>query len=156
MFERIVFLGSDHGGYDLKEKIKVYLDDIKIKFFDMGSFNEEQVNYVGYAKSVSEEVTKNNSYGVLCCSSGIGMSIAANKIPGIRAALCTSDFHAEFSRRHNNANVICFGQKITGYEDAIRMLDIFLNTDFDGGRHEKRVNDIMKIEKSYLVKENVQ
>ena len=155
MFEKIVFLGSDHGGYNLKEKIKIYLDKIGIKFFDMGTFNEERVNYVDYAKSVAEEVAKNNSYGVLCCSSGIGMSIAANKIPGIRAALCTSDFHAEFSRRHNNANIICFGQKITGFEDAIRMLDIFLNTDFDGGRHEKRVNDVMKIERSHLIKENM-
>jgi len=153
MFNKVVFLGSDHGGYDLKGKIKFHLDEIGIKFFDMGSFNDERSNYVDYAKLVAEEVTKNNSYGVLCCSSGIGVSIVANKIPGVRAALCTSDFHAEFSRRHNNANIICFGQKVTESEDAVRMLDIFLNTDFDGGRHEKRVNDIIKIEK--MIKENI-
>lgn len=153
MFNKVVFLGSDHGGYDLKEKIKFHLDEVGVKFFDMGSFNDERSNYVDYAKLVAEEVSKNNSYGVLCCSSGIGMSIVANKIPGVRAALCTSDFHAEFSRRHNNANIICFGQKVTESEDAIRMLDIFLNTDFDGGRHEKRVNDIIKIEK--MIKENI-
>lgn len=154
MFNKIVFIGSDHGGYNLKEKIKLYLDEVGVKFFDLGSFNEDRSNYVDYAKLVAEEVSKNNSYGVLCCSSGIGMSIVANKIPGVRAALCTSDFHAEFSRRHNNANIICFGQKVTESEDAIRMLDIFLNTDFDGGRHEKRVNDIIKIEK--MIKENIQ
>ena len=154
MFNKIVFIGSDHGGYNLKEKIKLYLVETGIKFFDMGSFNEDRSNYVDYAKLVAEEVSKNNSYGVLCCSSGIGVSIVANKIPGVRAALCTSDFHSEFSRRHNNANIICFGQKITESEDAIRMLDIFLNTDFDGGRHEKRVNDIIKIEK--MIKENIQ
>lgn len=154
MFKKIVFLGSDHGGFSLKEAIKKKLDSQNIEYYDLGTFSSERTNYVDYAKIVAEEVAKNNTYGVLCCSSGIGMSIVANKIPGVRAALCTTEFHAEFSRRHNNANIICFGQKITSYDDASKMLDIFLNTEFDGGRHEFRVNSISKIEEKYILKEN--
>ena len=155
MFRKIVFLGSDHGGFNLKEGIKKELESKNIKFYDLGTFNTDSVNYVDYAKLVAEEVSKNNTYGVLCCSSGIGVSIVANKIPGIRAALCTSEFHAEFSRRHNNANIICFGQKITSLDDSIKMLNIFLNTEFDGGRHQIRVNSISEIEKNYILRENV-
>ena len=155
MFKKIVFLGSDHGGFNLKEGIKKELEYKNIKFYDLGTFNTDSVNYVDYAKLVAEEVSKNNTYGVLCCSSGIGVSIVANKIPGIRAALCTSEFHAEFSRRHNNANIICFGQKITSLDDSIKMLNIFLNTEFDGGRHQIRVDSISEIEKNYILRENV-
>lgn len=154
MFNRIIFLGSDHGGFELKEYIKKKLSSQNIKYYDFGTFSDERVSYVDYAKIVAEEVAKNNTYGVLCCSSGIGMSIAANKIPGIRASLCTSDFHAEFSRRHNNSNIICFGQKVTSPDDAFRMLEIFLNTDFDGGRHAARVDSISKLEEKFILKEN--
>ena len=144
---KTIFIGSDHGGFDLKEKIKNYLEEKKLDYEDLGTHSRESTNYVLYAKEVCLNVLHHEGLGILCCSSGIGMSIAANKVIGIRAALCTSKFHAEFSRRHNDANVICFGQKVTSANDAIEMVDIFINTSFDGGRHEGRVNTISEIEK---------
>ena len=141
-------MGSDHGGFTLKEKIKSHLYLNNFLVYDVGTFSEESVNYVEYASKVAKEVLIHNSIGIICCSSGIGVSIVANKFPGIRAALCTSKFHAEFSRRHNDANVMCLGQKITPENEAIEMVDIFLNTEFDGGRHAKRVDSILKIEEN--------
>ena len=144
-----VCIGSDHGGFDLKQKIKEYLEIRQFKFKDFGTFSKESVDYVDYAILVAKEVSKNKkNCGILCCSSGVGMSIAANKISGIRAALCVSKFHAEFSRRHNNANVICFGQKVSSLTDVLNMIDIFLNTGFEGGRHKNRVNKILNLEKT--------
>ena len=142
-----VFIGSDHGGFKLKEGIKKYLELKGVGYIDLGTFSEESVSYVDYSYSVAKKVSESDSFGIICCSSGIGVSIVANKVPEIRAALCTSDFHAEFARRHNNANVICFGQKVTDIDSATKMVDIFLNTEFDGGRHEKRVDSIREIEK---------
>lgn len=145
-----VCIGSDHGGFDLKEIIKKnYLDANKIKFKDFGTFSQKSVDYVDYAFLVAKEVAKNNkNCGILCCSSGIGVSIVANKVSGVRAALCVSNFHAEFARRHNNANIICFGQKVSNSEQVLNMINIFLNTGFDGGRHENRVNKILNLEKN--------
>ena len=149
----LVCLGADHGGFDLKEIIKNYLSSEKINFKDFGTFSKESVDYVDYAILVAKKVAENKkNCGILCCSSGIGVSIAANKIAGIRAALCVNNFHAEFARRHNNANIICFGQKVSNSEQVLSMIDIFLNTDFDGGRHENRVNKILNLEK---IKENI-
>lgn len=142
-----VFIGSDHGGFKLKEGIKKYLESKNVSYIDLGAFSEESVNYVDYSYSVAKKVSENDSFGIICCSSGIGVSIVANKVPKVRAALCTSDFHAEFARRHNNANVICFGQKVTDIDSATKMVDIFLNTEFDGGRHKKRLESIREIEK---------
>lgn len=153
MFD-FVCVAADHGGFELKEKIKKYLKAEKIEFMDFGTFTKESVDYVDYAFLVAEKVSQDkNACGILCCSSGIGMSIVANKVPGIRAALCTSDFHAKYARKHNDANVICFGQKVSQSDDALRMLNIFLETRFDGGRHENRVNKIFNIEKK--LEENV-
>lgn len=142
-----VFIGSDHGGFKLKEGIKKYLELKGVGYIDLGTFSEESVSYVDYSYSVAKKVSENDSFGIICCSSGIGVSIVANKVPEIRAALCTSDFHAEFARRHNNANVICFGQKVTDIDYATKMVDIFLSTEFDGGRHKKRLESIREIEK---------
>ena len=142
-----IFLGSDHGGFTLKEEIKKYLESTGLNYEDLGTDSSNSVNYVDYARAVGCSVVKFNGIGILCCSSGIGMSIVANKIIGVRAALCTSKFHAEFSRRHNNCNVICFGQKVSSLKDTIDMTDIFLNTPFDGGRHEFRVKSISDVEK---------
>lgn len=146
------YLGADHGGFDLKEIIKNYfIKNQEIKFEDFGTFSKKSVDYVDYAFLVAKEVAKNKkNCGILCCSSGIGMSIAANKFPGIRAALCVSNFHAEFSRKHNNANIICFGQKVSNSDQVLNMLDIFLSTDFNGGRHETRVNKILDLEQKIL------
>ena len=145
---KTIFVGSDHGGFFLKEKINCYFKSNSIIFEDLGTHSSESTNYVIYAKAVCEKVIKHNGLGILICSSGIGMSIAANKIYGIRAALCTSNFHAEFSRRHNDANVICFGAKVSSENSIIEMINIFLNTPFEGGRHKIRVDSISDIEKS--------
>ena len=129
-----VCIGSDHGCFDLKKIIMNYLNNNKIEF---------------KAFLVAQEVAKNKkNCGILCCSSGIGVSIVANKVPGVRAALCVSNFHAEFARKHNNANIICFGQKVSNSEQVLDMINIFLNTGFDGGRHENRVNKILNLEKN--------
>ena len=144
-----VFIGADHGGFDLKEGLKKHLESNKIVVHDVGTFGRDSVNYVDYAFKVARNVSEKNVFGVICCSSGIGVSIVANKVHGVRAALCTSNFHAEFSRKHNDANVICFGQKVTSLPDATRMLDIFLDTKFEGGRHKLRVESIYNIEKNY-------
>ena len=143
---KTIFLGSDHGGFKLKEDIKKYLDSKNLKYEDLGTYDCDSVNYVVYAREVALSVSKFNGIGILCCSSGIGVSIAANKVIGVRAALCTSKFHAEFSRRHNDCNIICFGQKVSNAKDVIEMIDIFLNTPFDGGRHEVRVKSISDLE----------
>ena len=143
---RTIFLGSDHGGFALKEEIKKHLDSKNLKYEDLGTYDSNSVNYVIYAREVAISVAKFDGIGILCCSSGIGVSIAANKVVGVRAALCTSKFHAEFSRRHNNCNVICFGQKVSPPSDVLEMIDIFLNTSFDGGRHEERVKSISDLE----------
>ncbi len=148
---RIVFVGSDHGGFDMKEKIKKYLKVCNVLFEDLGSYSRESTNYVIYAEAVGTKVIENSGVGILVCSSGIGMSIAANKIIGIRAALCTSNFHAEFSRRHNDANVICFGAKVSNEKSVMEMVNVFFNTPFDGGRHKIRVNTISELEKSQYI-----
>ena len=143
---KTIFLGSDHGGFTLKEEIKKHLESKDLNYKDLGTYDSNSVNYVVYAKDVALSVAKFDGIGILCCSSGIGMSIAANKIVGVRAALCTSKFHAEFSRRHNNCNIICFGQKVSPTFDVFEMIDIFLSTPFDGGRHEMRVKSISDVE----------
>lgn len=148
IFNKLIFLGSDHGGFNLKEKIKLYLYSNNLLVHDVGTSSEDSVNYVEYASKVAREVLIHDSVGIICCSSGIGVSIVANKFMGVRAALCTSKFHAEFSRRHNDANIMCLGQKVTPENEAIEMVNIFLNTGFDGGRHLKRVNSILKIEEN--------
>ena len=147
---KIVFIGSDHGGFEMKGKIKKYLETSKILFEDLGTYSNESTSYVVYAEAVCNKVIESDGRGILICSSGIGMSIAANKVIGIRAALCTSNFHAEFSRRHNDANIICFGSKVSGEISIIEMIDIFLNTPFDGGRHKIRVDMISEIERKNL------
>lgn len=150
----MIFVGSDHGGFTLKERIKEYLESQKLEYEDLGTYNTESTNYVDYSYLVAENVAKNNAIGVLCCSSGIGVSIVANKVNGVRAALCTSDFHAEFARKHNDSNIICFGQKASSEYSVLRMLDIFLNTEFEGGRHKFRVDRITEIEND-IIKEKV-
>jgi len=142
----LMFIGSDHGGFILKEALKLHLKSNSLICKDLGTYSKENVNYVDIASSVAVEVIKNRGLGILCCSSGIGVSIASNKIDGIRAALCTTPYHAEFAKRHNNANIMCFGEKVTSKEGAIEMIKIFLNTDFEGGRHKKRIDRIFEIE----------
>jgi len=136
-----IAIGSDHRGFPLKEGLKKYLSDKKIEFADTGTNSAESVDYPDYAKKVCEAVVNGGcDFGVLVCGSGIGVSISANRFRGIRAVNATNNNMAEMSRRHNNANVICFGSDFVDLEHAERYLEIFLNTDFEGGeRHERRI-----------------
>lgn len=136
-----IAIASDHGGYKLKEKILEYLKEKNIEFQDFGTHAEESCDYPEYAKIVSNKIVSNEfDKGILICGTGIGMAIVANKIKGIRAAVCTDSFSAKSSRTHNNTNVLCLGQRITGEGLALNLLDIWLSSEFEGGRHKNRVD----------------
>ncbi|MCL1823668.1 MAG: ribose 5-phosphate isomerase B [Oscillospiraceae bacterium] len=138
----MIYIGSDHAGYPLKTKLIETLSENNIEFTDCGC-DGETVDYPDIAKDVCKKVLENeDSKGVLVCGSGIGISMTANKIKGIRAVLCGDCYSAKYARKHNDANVICFGYNITGPGLACELLDVFLNTDFDGGRHIPRVEKI--------------
>lgn len=138
-----VAIGADHGGFELKEKIINYLKSNNIEFKDFGTFSNESCDYPIFAKKVALEVSKNNfNKGILVCGSGIGMSIAANKVKGIRAALCWNLSTAESAITHNDSNIICLGQRQLDDNLALEMVDMWLHTDFEGGRHKRRVDMI--------------
>ncbi len=144
-----VALACDHGGFRLKEVIKTYLEELNIEYVDYGTFSEESVDYPDFAYKAAKAVAAGEvDRGVFICGTGIGISIAANKVRGIRAALCYNIFAAEMSRRHNNANVLCLGGRVLGDELAKAIVKVWLETPFDGGRHERRVKKIAEIEKS--------
>jgi len=136
-----VAIGADHGGYDLKEFLKKYLRERGVSFTDFGTYSKDGTDYPDYAHLVAENVSSRKAeFGLLVCTTGIGMSITANKVPGIRAAMVCDTESAGLTRMHNNANVLCLSGKFTPPEEAKRIVDIFLNTEFEGGRHERRVN----------------
>ncbi len=136
-----VAIGADHGGFELKETLKKYLGSRGVSFMDFGTHSKESTDYPDYAQQVAEAVAAHKAeYGLLVCTTGIGMSITANKTPGIRAAMVSEPQAADLTRRHNDANVLCLSGKFTPPEEAKRILDVFLNTKFEGGRHERRVN----------------
>ena len=140
-------IGSDHGGIHLKEVLKQHLAERGIEVSDAGTYTEESCDYPDIAVKVCREITDGHAErGILVCGTGIGMSMAANKVKGIRAALCGDVFSATMSREHNNANVICLGERVLGPGLALSILDAWLDTEFAGGRHERRVNKIMAIE----------
>ena len=142
----MIAIGADHGGFELKEKIKAYLDEKGIEYVDYGCNGTESVDYPVYGEQVAEAVsTKKAEKGILCCGTGLGMMLCANKKEGVRA-ICTNDsFSVKFSRLHNNANVIAFGGRTMGLEAVLYNLEIFLTTPFEGGRHQKRVEMYDKI-----------
>lgn len=143
----MIALGCDHGGFAIKEAIKKYLDESGIEYNDFGTYSEESVDYPIYAKKVADAVASGEcEKGVLCCGTGIGISIAANKVKGIRAAVVTNEFCAEMTRRHNDANIIAMGGRVISEEQAVKFTKIFLETPFDGDRHIKRVQMITDIE----------
>ena len=145
-----IALASDHGGYKLKETIKEFLKKENIEYIDFGAYSEESVDYPDFALKAAESIVKGETdRGIFICGTGIGISIAANKIPGIRAALCYNIFAAEMSRRHNNANVLALGGRVIGEELAKAIVKKWLETPFDGGRHERRINKISEIEKKF-------
>ncbi|MBU0982111.1 ribose 5-phosphate isomerase B [Patescibacteria group bacterium] len=142
-----VFIGSDHAGCNLKEELKPHLKKFGLEVEDLGVFNQEKADYPDIAKAVAEKVASNEgSRGVLICGSGVGMSMAANKVKGIRAAQAYDVTVAKYSRLHNDANVLCLGERMTGVLVAKEILDVFMMTEFEGGRHEGRVQKITDIE----------
>lgn len=144
----MIAIGSDHGGYALKEHIKAYLTSKGLTCLDVGCESLESCDYPIYGKAVGEAVASGKcEKGIVICTTGIGISISANKVKGIRAALCADSFTAEMTRRHNDANVLALGAGIVGPNLADRIVDVFLSTEFEGGRHERRVNLMMDIEK---------
>lgn len=135
-----IALGCDHGGYELKEKVKAHLEKKGYEVLDLGCYSTESVNYPVYGKAVGEAVAKKEAdYGVVICGTGIGISIAANKVKGVRAALCMNTTMARLTREHNDANVLAFGARMVGDVLALEMVDTFLTTSFEGGRHVARV-----------------
>jgi len=147
----MIVIGSDHGGFKLKEEIKKYLDEKKIEYTDKGAFSEESVDYPTIAKEVAKEVSENKAdVGILICRSGIGMSMCANKFKNVRCALCYEEQTAKFARMHNNANMLALGADYISVNNAICVLRQFLATEFEGGRHQNRVNLINEIEKENM------
>ena len=142
IFKKIC-ISSDHAGYEIKELIKEYLIKSKISTIDLGPFFEKSVDYPDYAKKVSNRVSKRKSdVGILVCGSGTGMAISANKTKGIRAAVGYNIKSTQLSRQHNNANVLCLGSRLTKRKDIKKIIKIFLNTKFEGGRHKRSVKKI--------------
>ena len=142
-----IALGADHGGYDLKEAIKTHLEQRDIPFVDFGSHDGIRCDYPAMALPVAEAVAGGKcDRGLLFCGTGIGISMAANKVKGIRAAVCSDCYSAKYTRLHNDANILCLGGRVVGVGLAIEMVDLFLDTEFEGGRHQTRVDMIADIE----------
>lgn len=136
-----IAIGSDHGGFNLKNTIKKHLTDNGYEVQDFGTNSTNSCDYPVYAKAVAKSVAKGeNEKGIIVCGSGIGVSIAANKVKGIRAALCHESHSAMLSRLHNNANVLCLGERITGESLALDIVDTWLKSEYEGGRHQKRID----------------
>ena len=135
-----IAIGCDHGGYLLKQDILIWLEEHDIDFEDVGCYNTDSVDYPIYGEKVARLVSSGEcDKGIVICTTGIGISIAANKVKGIRCALCSDSLSAEMTRRHNDANIIAMGAGIVGPNLACQLVDLFLNTEFEGGRHARRV-----------------
>ena len=137
-----VVIGCDHGGFELKEVLSAHLKDKGFDIVDVGTYDTNSVDYPDIAKKACEEVTS----GRLICGTGIGISIAANKVNGIRCALVSNEYSAEMTKRHNNANMVAFGGRVTGPDLAKHILDAYVGAEFEGGRHEKRIEKISALE----------
>ena len=143
-----IALGSDHAGFPLKEEIKKYLEEKGIEYVDCGAYDTSSVDYPLQAEKTCEKIVSGEcERGILCCGTGIGISMAANKVNGIRAACCTDYFSAKYTRLHNDANVLCMGARVIGAGAALELVEVFLNTEFEGGRHQRRVDQLADIEK---------
>lgn len=143
----MIAIGSDHGGFELKNQIIEYLRQKNIEVKDFGTYSKDSVDYPDCAKPVCQAVLNSEcENGILICGTGIGISIAANKFKGIRAALCSDAFGAKMSKAHNNANILCLGGRVLSKETAFTIVDAWLSTEFEGGRHINRINKIHQIE----------
>ena len=141
--QKTLVLASDHAGYDLKENIKTYLENNNFNIKDLGPFNEDSVDYPDYGNMLGKFILENkNSIGIAICGSGIGISIALNRMLGIRAALCSNEEIAKLSRNHNDANVLVLAGRFMNLKKSSSIIDIFLKESFEGGRHESRVNKL--------------
>ena len=146
-----VVLGSDHGGYELKEAVRAHLEKQGIEVQDLGTHSSDSVDYPEYGFAVGNAILKGQAdLGIAVCGTGLGISIAANKVPGIRAVVCTETFSARMAREHNNANVLAMGGRVVGVGLALDIVDIFLKTEFAGGRHARRINLITDFEKANI------
>ncbi|MTI46876.1 ribose 5-phosphate isomerase B [Sporosalibacterium faouarense] len=147
-----IALGSDHGGYELKELIKNHLEEKGIEYVDCGTNSTESVDYPEFGRKVAETVKEGTcELGIVCCGTGIGISISANKVPGIRCALCSDCYSARMSKEHNNANVLALGARVLGRDLAMEIVDTWIESEFQGGRHERRVNKISDIENKFVI-----
>ncbi|MEL1133565.1 ribose 5-phosphate isomerase B [Desulfitobacterium sp. THU1] len=143
-----IALGADHGGYELKNEIRAHLENQGIEVYDCGTNSKDSVDYPKYGFLVGDAINNGKAdLGIVVCGTGLGISIAANKVPGIRAAVCTETYSARMAREHNNANVLALGGRVTGVGLAIDIVDVFIKTPFAGGRHARRVDLITAIEK---------
>lgn len=144
-----IAIASDHAGYEEKERLKPLLNELGIQFEDLGTVSEESVDYPDYARKVGEEVSQGKvDQGLLVCGSGTGMAIAANKVPGVRAAVAWNEEIATLAREHNDANVLSLGARVTPTEELPKIVRAWFATRFDGGRHERRVQKIREIEQA--------
>lgn len=142
-----IALGCDHGGFALMQEVKAHLDELGLKYEDFGTYSEESCDYPVYAEKAARAVASGEcDRGILICGTGVGISISANKVRGIRCALCSDCFTAEMTRRHNDANMLAMGARVLGAGLALKIVDTFLNTGFDGGRHARRVGLMMELE----------
>ncbi len=142
-----VVVGSDHGGFELKEVLSAYLKENGYEVTDVGAYDTNSVDYPDIAeKACAEIIEKRCDFGILVCGTGIGISMAANKVKGIRCALVSNEYMAEMTKRHNNANMLAFGGRVTGPDLAKNILKAYLNAEFEGDRHQKRIDKISKLE----------
>ena len=148
-----IAIGCDHAGFQYKEIVKKHLQEKGFEVLDKGTYSEERVDYPVYGEAVANAVASGEAdKGIVICGTGIGISIAANKVKGIRAALCTNEYMARMARKHNDANILAFGARVLGIDVVLGIVDEFFSTDFEGGRHEKRVNLIKEIEEKNFCK----
>ena len=144
-----IAVGCDHGGFDHKNAIAEHLKQSGFEVVDYGIYENKSVDYPDIASKLCKGILEGEAdLGILVCGTGIGMSIAANKFKGIRAAACSEHFSAKYTRLHNNSNVLCLGGRVIGIGTALELADLFVNTEFEGGRHQNRIDKIAKIENS--------
>lgn len=136
-----IALASDHGGFALKEQIKEHLKNRGFELLDLGTNSEESVDYPAFGKACGEAVASEKAeLGIVCCGTGIGISMAANKVHGVRCAIATNEYMAEMTKKHNNANVLALGGRVLETQEALKIVDTWLDTEFEGGRHQRRVD----------------
>ncbi|MDD4508473.1 MAG: ribose 5-phosphate isomerase B [Eubacteriaceae bacterium] len=145
-----IAIGCDHGGFDLKQVIIPFLKEQSVDVVDVGTYSTESVDYPDYGLKVAEAVTGGKAErGIAICGTGVGICITVNKVPGIRGSLCTNEYMAELTRRHNDSNMLVLGGRVIGDELAKNIVKVWLNTPFEGGRHQRRLDKITAIEKKY-------